>query len=81
MLIKLTKLIYDKNDPSRVFKEGEIVKVNDLERAKTMLSLGLGFEIEEAKNYKELDPQKKEGAENVRTKTVRKRKVSTKSDD
>ena len=81
MLIKLTKLIYDKNDTSRVFKEGEIVKVNDLERAKTMLSLGLGFEIEEAKNYKELDPQKKEGAENVRTKTVRKRKVSTKSDD
>ena len=57
MFIKITTnaVVFDVNNPERKFKRNQVLKVHDPARAKAMLSKGLGIEIEEAKDYTELD--------------------------
>lgn len=57
MFIKITTgaVVFDIDNPERKFKRNEVLKVNDPKRAKAMLSKGLGVEVEDAKDYTELD--------------------------
>lgn len=61
MFIKVTRQsVVDRDNPERKFKRNQVLKINDPQRAKEMLSNGYGIEVEETKDFEELDKKETE---------------------
>lgn len=60
MLIKVTTgLLYNYSKPELTFENGEVIKVYDDERAKSIIERNLGYEVKGIKNFKDFDPENK----------------------
>lgn len=70
MLIKVTTgLLYNYSKPELTYKKDDIIKVYDKERAKTIIERNLGYEVSQAKNFKDFDPENKPKASRSNSKS------------
>lgn len=73
MLIKVTNYFYDKDNPEKVFLEGDVVKVEDEARAKDILDRKLGVEVKtEPEEFKVLGEERKATDEETKVENMTK---------